>query len=102
MPYVAGWQHRTIARIPMEGWEEAWFSFMSWRGYLQDIPGWMATRLGARELDTGEVEVHVDTLWEHQAQLARWMDGPFLPRRVIADLSTDGLVVHESVLEMFS
>lgn len=101
MPDIAAWEHRTVARVPADGWQEAWYSLVSWRGYLQSLPGSLAVRLAARRLPSGDVEVHVATLWEHRAQLARWLEGPFLPRRIFAELSGGGEVVDEAVLESF-
>ncbi len=98
MPTIAAWEHRTVARVPPDGWEEAWYSLASWRGFLQSVPGQLAVRVSVRDVESGEIEVHVSTLWEHQAQLTGWLDGPFLPRRVFEELATDAEIVDEALL----
>lgn len=102
MPDVASWEHRTTAVVPAAIWAETWYSLTSWRGFLQSVPGCLAVRLAARPLEGDEIEVHVDTLFEHREQLEAWMEGPFLPRRVFADLSEPGTVIDDRVLQGFA
>lgn len=99
MPEVTSWEHRTTAVVGSGTWEEAWHSLVSWRGYLQSLPGFLAMRLAVRGLEGGDVEVHVDTLWEHREHLERWLQGPFLPRRIFAELTSAGRVTTDVVLQ---
>jgi len=72
MAHVASYSHITIATIPRESWDDAWFAIESWKGYLQSFPGLLGIRLSARPLHNGDVRFHVSTVWEYPEQLDVW------------------------------
>lgn len=102
MGHVVGYSHLTIATVPSEAWDEAWFSIASWRGYLQSFPGLQESRLSARALEqSGDVRVHIATIWEYPEQLEAWRESKWSAASLLTNLSRPAYDVHEETLEDF-
>lgn len=101
MPEIPHYSHMTVADVPEKAWPQAMMSFLSWGGYLQALPGYLAMRFGAVRREDEHVRIYVTTNWEYREQLAEWVSGPWTPRRILSDLSEPGEVVMEEVFEDF-
>lgn len=86
MPYPASYSEVTMATIPRASWQQTWTAIEGWKGWLQSFPGMLRVQTSARELDNGDVRVHLRTFWAELEALDEWMkcewSGPNLLRRM--------------------
>lgn len=101
MPEVPHYSHMTIADVAVDSWPQAYASFVSYAGYLQSIPGFLAMRFGAITRKEEHVRMYVSTNWEYREHLAEWVTGPWTPRRILHDLNEPAKVLLDEVFEDF-
>ena len=102
MAQIVAYSHNTTLSIPAEAWDEAWFTLMSWKGYLQSFPGFLELRLAGRALDNGDVRLHTATLWDYPEQLEAWRESDFSVRKLLQGLRRPVYDVEEETLEAFA
>lgn len=102
MSHIISYSHVTLATIPAAAWDEAWLSFVSWKGYLQSFPGFMGMNVSARALENGDVRLHAMTTWEYPEQLEEWRDSKWSAEALIRDLRQPGYDIEEDTYEDFS
>lgn len=102
MAHVPTYSHLTTAAVPEPSWDEAWFGLLSWKGYLQAFPGFMAMRVSARALDNGDVRVHVATVWEHPEFLEEWRNSDWSARYLLEAIHPPAYDIAEETLEDFA
>ncbi len=86
MASVSSYSHITVSTIHKETWDEAWFSIMSWKGYLQSFPGFLQVRLAAREMENQDIRFHVVTVWEYVEQLEEWVKSKWSAESLLKSL----------------
>ena len=101
MAHVISYSHLTMASIPENAWDEAWFSIQSWKGYLQSFPGLLSIRMSARALDNGDVRFHVSTAWEYPEQLETWRESKWSAESLLTSISQPAYDVDQETLEDF-
>ncbi len=101
MAYASSYSHYTEASIPAESWDEAWFSIMSWKGYLQSFPGLLSFTLSARPLDNGDVRFLGGTHWEYPEQLDEWRQSHWSMKNLLTSIKNPAYDVVEATWEDF-
>jgi len=102
MAYVSSYSHVTSGSVAAAGWEEAWDTAASWKGYLQSFPGLLAVRISARPLDDGGVRVRLETVWEHRGQLEEWAGSPYAGTALLAGLDLPASEITDEIFENLS
>jgi hypothetical protein len=81
--HVLAYTDLTTARVPEEEWLEAATALLSWRGWLQSIPGVRHVQIAGRRDEDHHVVVVVSTSFELVEQLVAYRDGPWPAARVL-------------------
>lgn len=102
MAHIPSYSHLTSAAIPADSWDESYFGLLSWKGYLQAFPGFIAMRVSARALENGDVRVHVQTVWEHPEYLEEWRGSKWTARYLLEAINPPGYNIVEETLEDFA
>ena len=102
MAHIVSYSHVTSASIPRDAWDEAWYSILSWKGYLQSFPGLLTFRLAARALDNGDVRFHSATVWEYPEQLETWRESQWSAESLLTKLSHTAYDIDEETFEDFA
>lgn len=92
----------TTATVPQAVWDESWFAIASWKSYHQSIPGCVGIRLAARALESGDVRVHVTTLWEHVVQRRTWTESSWTARHLLTAMEKPAYDIVEEEYDVFS
>ena len=100
MAQVDSYAHITIASLPKETWDEAWFTLQSWKGYLQSFPGFLAVRFAARLLDNGDIRFHVSTIWEYPEQLEEWLGSEWGAEHILQALEQPAYDIDSATYEV--
>ena len=86
------------ATLPMQAWDEAYFSLLSLKMHLQSLPSWSEMRVGAREQVDGTVEVLVTTGWTSVDAIGAWLDRGWTPDAVLRSLKPAPLAISVRIL----
>lgn len=78
--------HTVEASIPMDLWDECYFSLMSLKAHLQSLPGWSGMSFTAREADGDRVLATVLTEWEQLESLTLWAQTHRTPDAVLRSI----------------
>lgn len=62
------------ALLPVEAWDEAYFSLLSLKHALAGVPGWKRMDILANNLDVNTIHMRVITNWQTPEQLEAWLD----------------------------
>ena len=99
MAYIPSYSHYTMASIPAEVWDEAWFSIQSWKGYLQSFPGLGHFSFAARPLDNGDVRFISATHWEYPEQLEEWRNSQWSMDNLLKSIRKPAYDITEETFE---
>lgn len=102
MAYVSAYAHHTVASIPRDVWDDVWFAFQSWKGYLQSFPGLQLLRLAARGLENGDVRFYVITNWDDPEQVDEWAKSEWSAGRLLAKFDPPAYDIETDMLEILS
>jgi hypothetical protein len=102
MAHVVSYSHWTIASVPAESWDAAWFALLTWKGYLQSFPGNLATRISARALANGDVYLYTMLVWEYPEQLEEWRESEWSAANLLRKVNPPAYDIHEETFEDFS
>lgn len=86
MAEIVSYSHVTEASVPVQVWDEAYYSLSSWKGYLQSFPGFLGLRMSAYALENGDVRVHTATIWEYPEQLEAWRESTWSAEAILSAL----------------
>ena len=102
MAFITSYSHVTAGSVAAAGWEEAWDTAASWKGYLQAFPGLLTVHISARPLDDGDVRLRLEAVWEHREQLEEWAACPYAGTALLAGLDKPAYDVTDEVFENLS
>ena len=102
MAFITSYSHVTAGSVAAAGWEEAWDTAASWKGYLQSFPGLLTVHISARPLDDGDVRLRLEAVWEHREQLEEWAACPYAGTALLAGLDKPAYDVTDEVFENLS
>jgi heme-degrading monooxygenase HmoA len=80
------YSHTVQAAIPLESWDEAYFSMLSLKAHLQSLPGWLGMSFVAREQKDDRVEATIVTEWDTLGAVTVWAASHSTPDAVLRAL----------------
>lgn len=95
------WCYVTTASAPPDGWARLQPMLESWKGALQDLPGYMGADTMARRADSDTLRFHVRVTWLCREQLEEFIDSPWETEKAIAARSHKLFDVHSDIYENF-
>ena len=102
MAEITSYSHLIEASIPAISWDEAWFALLTWKGYLQSLPGHESTRISAYPLENGDVRLYVTVHWRYPEEMEEWRQSEWSAGDFLSNLQTPPYDVLEVVMEDFS
>lgn len=102
MAEVTSYSHMVVASVPEHSWDEAWFALLTWKGFLQSLPGHMSTRVSAYPLGNGDVRLYVTVHWRYPEQMEEWMASDWSANKLLGHMKSPPYDVEEHILEDFS
>ncbi len=102
MAHIISYSNMVMASVPQEYWDEAWFTFNSWKGYLQSFPGHLSTRISARPLENGDVRMFITTVWRDPEELEEWRGSQYSAEVLIKKITKGVYDIINEVFEDFS
>lgn len=101
MATANSYSHFVAATVPRDSWDQAWFSYCNWKGLLQSFSGFLWSKMAARQMENGDVRVHIVTSWEYPEQLDEMMRSDLRADILLAQLDTPAYdVSHELMQEV--
>ena len=102
MAYIESYSHMVEMTVPEASWDETWFAFQTWKGYLQSFEGLMETKLSAYPLENGDVRCYISTYWRYPEQLYAWLESEFSGEDFFEKISPSPYDLEHHILEVFS
>ncbi len=102
MAHIISYSHLTVASVPADVWDSAWFSLMSWKGYLQSFPNGNTIRISAYALENGDVRVYTFTVWDNIEALETWRGSEWSARSILEAIQPPAYDISEATLEDLS
>lgn len=99
MTYVQSYAQMTTTVVPAAIWDEAWFALQSWKGHLQNHPGFQAVHIGARRLENDDVWLVTTVTWEYIEQLEEWASNRWASPWLLASLDDPPETIESVVYE---
>ncbi len=99
MAYIASYSHVTTGVVPRDSWDEIWFAFQSWKGYLQSFVGLQSVRISARALDNGDIRVHTATIWDEPEHLESWRESQWSFKNLLVNVRHPAYDIDEETYE---